>query len=119
MPLFGKKKTLPACACQSNCPTSEAAEVTTACCPESECGICCVKVLGMGCKSCHTQYENAKAAIDSMGLNVEVEYVTDLEKVMSYGAMSMPAVVVNEQVVTMGKVLSAADLEKLLHKLGF
>ncbi len=73
----------------------------------------------MGCNSCHTQYENAKAAIDSMGLNVEVEYVTDLEKVMFYGAMSMPAVVVNEQVVAMGKVLSAADLEKLLHKLGF
>lgn len=54
-----------------------------------------------------------------MGLSVEVEYITDMEKVMAYGVMSMPALVVNEQVVSMGKVLKAADVEKLLHKLGF
>ena len=41
------------------------------------------------------------------------------EKVVGYGAMSMPALVVNEKVVAMGKVLKAADVEKLLHKLGF
>lgn len=38
---------------------------------------------------------------------------------MEYGVMSMPALVVNENVVSMGKVLKAADVEKLLHKLGF
>ena len=53
-----------------------------------------------------------------MGLSVEVEYITDMEKVMSYGVMSMPAIVVNEQVVSMGKVLKTADVEKLLRKLG-
>ena len=47
------------------------------------------------------------------------EYITDLQKVVGYGAMSMPALVVNEKVVAMGKVLKAADVEKLLHKLGF
>ena len=50
---------------------------------------------------------------------VEVEYITDMEKVMGYGVMSMPAIVVNEKVVSMGKVLKATDVEKLLHKLGF
>ena len=79
-------------------------------------GICCVKVLGAGCKSCHEQYENAKTAVKAMGLSVEVEYITDMEKVMAYGVMSMPAIVVNEQVVSMGKVLKAADVEKLLGK---
>ena len=54
-----------------------------------------------------------------MGLPVEVEYITDMPKVMEYGVMSMPAIVVNEKVVSMGKVLKAADVEKLLHKLGF
>ena len=49
-----------------------------------------------------------------MGLGVEVEYITDLEKVMSYGVMSMPAIVVNDKVVSMGKVLKAKDVEKLL-----
>ncbi len=78
-----------------------------------------VKVLGVVCASCHEQYEQAKAAVKSMGLDVEVEYITDLQKVVGYGAMSMPALVVNEKVVAMGKVLKAADVEKLLHKLGF
>ena len=81
-------------------------------------GICCVKVLGAGCKSCHEQYENAKAAVQAMGLNIEVEYITDMEKVMEYGVMRMPAIVVNDKVVSMGKVLKAADVEPLLRKLG-
>ena len=46
-------------------------------------------------------------------------YGTELQKVMEYGVMSMPALVVNEKVVSMGKALKAADVEKLLHKLGF
>ena len=84
------------------------------CCGEKADGICCVKVLGAGCKSCHEQYENAKQAVKAMGLSIEVEYVTDMQKVMEYGVMSMPAVVVNEKVVSQGKVLKAAGVEKLL-----
>ena len=78
-----------------------------------------IKVLGSGCASCHVFYENAKEAVQKMGLVVEVEYVTDLQKVMEYGVMSMPALVVNEKVVAMGKMLKPSDVEKLLHKSGF
>ena len=85
------------------------------CCGETVDGICCVKVLGAGCKSCHDQYEYAKKAVQNMGLSVEVEYV---KKVMEYGVMSMPAIVVNEKVVSAGKVLKAKDVEKLLQKVG-
>ena len=53
-----------------------------------------------------------------MGLSVKVEYITDMQKVMEYGVMSMPAIVVNEKVVSQGRVLKAVDVEKLLHKLG-
>ena len=120
---FGKKKEeekkTPACACNCGCPASEADEIKNDCCHEAKDGICCVKVLGAGCKSCHEQYEYAKEAVKSMGLSVEVEYITDMQKVMEYGVMSMPALVVNEKVVSMGKVLKAADVEKLLRKLGF
>ena len=94
-------------------------EAENCCCGKPVNGICCIKVLGAGCKSCHEQFENAKAAVSSMGLSVEVEYITDMEKVMEYGVMSMPAIVVNEKVVSMGKVLKTADVEKLLHKLGY
>lgn len=51
-----------------------------------------------------------------MGLSIEVEYVTDMQKIMEYGVMSMPALVVNEKVMSMGKVLKSADIEKLLCK---
>ena len=119
---FGKKKEekkAPACACNCGCPTSEATEVVNTCCGEAVNGICCIKVLGSGCKSCHALLEATKEAVKNMGLSIEVEYVTDMEKIMEYGVMSMPALVVNENVVSMGKVLKAAEVEKLLHKLGF
>ena len=122
---FGKKKeeekkaSASSCACNCGCSKSEVREVTNDCCSEEKNGICCIKVLGAGCKSCHEQYENAKEAVKAMGLSVEVEYITDMQKVMEYGVMSMPAIVVNEKVVSMGKVLKAADVEKLLRKSGF
>ena len=125
---FGKKKEeeKKSCCCGSEvkaeqtagcCCGSEAKEENT-CCGAPVDGICCIKVLGAGCKTCHEQYENAKAAVAALGLNIEVEYITDMEKVMEYGVISMPAIVVNDQVVSMGKLLKAADVEKLLRKLG-
>jgi small redox-active disulfide protein 2 len=117
---FGKKKEeekkAPACCCGSA--KAQVAKSAECCCGTSVNGICCVKVLGAGCRACHEQYENAKTAVKALGLDVEVEYITDMEKVMGYGVMSMPAIVVNEKVVSMGKVLKAADVEKLLRKLG-
>ncbi|MGN0792027.1 MAG: thioredoxin family protein [Christensenellales bacterium] len=101
------------------CSAPEENESASCCCGAPVDGICCIKVLGAGCKSCHEQYENATAAVKALGLPVEVEYITDMEKVMGYGVMSMPAIVVNDKVVSMGKVLKAADVEKLLHKLGY
>lgn len=119
---FGKKnkeKKAPACACSCGCPTSETTEIVNECCGKAVDGICCIKVLGAGCPSCHQLYENVKEAVKNMGLALEVEYVTDMAKVMEYGVMSVPALVVNENVVSMGKVLKAADVEALLHKLGY
>lgn len=119
---FGKKKEevqAPACACNCGCPTSETPEIINDCCRAAINGICCIKVLGAGCKSCHALLEATKEAISSMGLTIEVEYVTDMAKIMEYGVMSMPALVVNEKVVSIGKVLKAAEVETLLHKLGF
>ena len=134
MALFGlgkkkeEEKKAPACCCGGSeskvvestgccCGTTDIAAESAGCCGDTGSGIINIKVLGAGCKSCHEQYENAKAAVKAMGLTVEVEYITDMEKVMGYGVMSMPAIVVNEKVVSMGKVLKAADVEKLLHKL--
>ena len=127
---FGKKKEeekqVSACCCGSAgkaeetsccCGSAGQTEEASCCCGGTGSGITSVKVLGAGCRSCHEQYENAQEAVRGLGLSAEVEYVTDLEKVMGYGVMSMPAIVVNEKVVSMGKVLKAADVEKLLRRL--
>ena len=47
---------------------------------------------------------------------MDVEYVTDMQKIMEYGVMSMPALVVNERVVAMGRVLKANEIVTLLQK---
>lgn len=79
--------------------------------------ICCVKVLGAGCKACHEMYENTKKAVSEAGLSAEVEYITDMPRVMEYGVMSMPALVVNEKVVSQGKVMKPSEIAALLKKL--
>lgn len=130
---FGKKSEEvkePACACNAPvesekeegcCCGGQAAdtEIPACDCADAGEGIQSIKVLGAGCKSCHEMYENTKAALKTAGIDIEVKYITDMEKVMGYGVMSMPGLVVNEKVVSMGKVLKPADVEKLLHKLGF
>lgn len=130
---LGKKKAEQETTCACNAPIEETKEESCCCCNgnsvDAEIENCCcndagnalvsIKVLGAGCKSCHELYENTKEAVKNADLFVEVEYITDLEKVMGYGVMGMPGLVVNEKVVSMGKVLKTADIEKLLHKLGF
>ena len=117
---FGKKKEqeqkTPVCSCSCEISAGKAEKSSDSCCGNSVKGICCVKVLGAGCKSCHEQYENTKKALMNMGIAVEAEYITDMAKVMEYGVMRMPAIVVNEKVVSMGKVLKTAEIEEILRK---
>lgn len=114
---FGKKKEekKSCCCCGA---VSQETTVTNECCGKTVDDICCIKVLGAGCSSCHQQYEYVKEAVKNIGLGVEVEYITDMQKIMEYGVMSMPAIVVNEKVVAMGKVLKTRDIETLLMNIG-
>lgn len=126
---FGKKKETTkesACGCgmqqevtESSCCQSTGKASENNCCQNEGKALESIKVLGSGCKSCHELYENCKNAVEKSGLSVEVEYVTDLEKIMEYGAMSMPGLVVNEKVVTTGKVLKVKEVEELLQKFGY
>ena len=54
----------------------------------------------------------------NLGLDLEVEYITDLEKITAYGVMAMPGLVVNDKAVSAGKLLSESDVENLLKKIG-
>jgi len=86
------------------------------CCYIAESSIKSITVLGSGCKACHALHESCKEAVAELGINIEVEYVTDMQKIASYGVMRMPALVINEKVVSMGKVLKKEDIIKLLKK---
>lgn len=116
MLIFGKKKEEKkeaGCCCECSAAAEETAALSGCCGEKAEDGFC-VKVLGSGCKSCHALYENALQAVKAAKPGAEVEYITDLQKVMEYGVMSMPALVINGRVVSMGKVLKAADIAELL-----
>lgn len=73
-----------------------------------------IKVLGGGCKKCETLLSNVKEAISNTGIEAEVEYITDFAVIGSYGIMSTPALMIDEKVVSAGKVLKSRDIEKLL-----
>ena len=120
MRIFGllKKKEEKTTSCCCSCSSNIVQQTVNECCSQEVKGICCIKVLGAGCKACHEQYEHVKEAINKLGLAVEVEYITDMDKVMEYGVMSMPAIVVNEKVEAFGKVLKTTEVEKLLQKYG-
>jgi small redox-active disulfide protein 2 len=75
-----------------------------------------IKILGGGCSSCKKLYENTKKVIAETMIKADVEYITDMQKIMEYGVMKMPALVVNEQVVATGKVLKPAEIMKILEK---
>ena len=113
MALFGKKKEETKAETTCCCGNSQSAsEVTSTCCGEKVEGICCIKVLGTGC--CNQLYENTLKAVEGMG--IEVEYVTDLQKIIEYGAMSMPALVINEKVVSVGRVLKPAEIAEIVER---
>ena len=73
-----------------------------------------VKVLGGGCAKCETLLKNAKEAIANKGISAQVEYITDFAVIASLGIMSTPALVIDDKIVSMGKVLKSGDIEKYL-----
>jgi small redox-active disulfide protein 2 len=73
-----------------------------------------IKVMGGGCSKCETLLRNTKEAVKAAGIDADVEYITDFGVIAGYGVMSTPALVVNEKVVSAGRVLKPADIEKLI-----
>jgi len=73
-----------------------------------------VKVLGPGCARCKALEANTKSALDKLGVKANFDHVTDFSQIAAYGIMSTPALVINEKVVSFGKVLSAEEVVKIL-----
>ncbi len=76
-----------------------------------------IKILGPGCKNCVSLADNTKEAMAELGIEAEVIKVTDYADIAKYGIMSTPGLVVDEKVVSFGKVLKPKEIAKILEKL--
>ncbi len=73
-----------------------------------------IKILGSGCKKCVTLKENTEIALKETGMEAEIIKVMDFKDIMAFGVMTTPALVINEKVVSFGKVLKPKEIIKIL-----
>lgn len=76
-----------------------------------------IKILGSGCRKCVALGENARAAAAAAGKEAELVKVTDFADIAAYGVMSTPGLVIDEKLVSAGKVLTAAEIGDILNRL--
>lgn len=72
-----------------------------------------IKVLGPGCANCQKLEHETRAALDEAGISYELSKVTDHEEILAYGVMATPALVINEKLVSSGRMLSRHKIIEL------
>lgn len=75
-----------------------------------------IKVLGTGCENCQKMRENTNRALKELGVTAHVDMITDLKKIMGYGVIAIPTLVIKGQVVSSGKLLKTEQIKKLCEK---
>lgn len=75
-----------------------------------------IKILGTGCRNCVALTENVKTALNELEINANIEKITDIQEILSYGIMSTPGLIINEKIISYGKVLKQEDIQKLIKK---
>ncbi len=75
-----------------------------------------IQILGTGCPKCKLLAANAEAAVKALGIEATIEKVEKITDIMKFGVMTTPALVVNGQVKSAGRVLSADDIKRTLEQ---
>jgi len=75
-----------------------------------------IKVLGTGCAKCKQLEKTVREAVKELGVEVKIEDVTDIKKIMEYPILATPGLVINEKLVSSGKVLSKAEVTSFITK---
>ncbi len=75
-----------------------------------------VKILGVGCSRCHALENEVRLIVQRQGLAARVERVEDIEEMRRYHLLAMPGLVINEQLVSAGRVPSRPELVRLLQE---
>jgi small redox-active disulfide protein 2 len=73
-----------------------------------------IKVLGSGCANCHKVQDLAKQAVAQLAIDAQVEMVTDVKEIMRYGVMNTPGVVINDKVVSTGRVPALSQMTTMI-----
>ncbi len=73
-----------------------------------------IQILGPGCSKCAKLKENVETAVQQAGVEATVDKVTDINQMISFGVMMTPALVIDGEVKSSGKVLSPEDIKQLL-----
>ena len=75
-----------------------------------------IKILGIGCKNCVNLAKNTEEALKELGMEATITKVTDMKDIAKYGIMHTPGLVIDEKVVSYGKVASTEEITELLKK---
>ncbi len=73
-----------------------------------------IQILGTGCPKCKKLEENAEAAAKELGIEFEIEKVTNINDIMKFGVIVTPALAIDGQVKSIGKVVSPDEIKKML-----
>jgi small redox-active disulfide protein 2 len=73
-----------------------------------------IQVLGTGCTRCKTLHEMVKKAVEETGVDAEVEKVEDIQKIMAFEILMMPALAINGEVKAAGRVPNVEEIKKLI-----
>lgn len=73
-----------------------------------------IQILGTGCPKCKMLFANVETAVKALGIEAQLEKIEKITEIMKFGVMGTPALVVDGQVKSVGKVLGAEDIKKFL-----
>jgi small redox-active disulfide protein 2 len=73
-----------------------------------------IQILGSGCTKCKAMTQNAETAAKELGLEYTLDKVTDIKEIMKFGVMMTPALVIDGQVKTAGKLLNTQEIKEML-----
>jgi len=73
-----------------------------------------IKILGTGCPKCKKLEENAREALDNAGKKAEIIKITDINEIVDYGVMSMPAIVIDNKLKCSGRIPDIEEIKEWL-----
>jgi len=77
-----------------------------------------IQILGSGCPTCKKIFELTKQAVKELDLKIEVEYITDIQKIVEMGVMQSPVLAINGKPVMTGSVLDIKKIKKIINDCG-